>query len=287
MTSILRADVHVSSRLPLAITRMGESSAFSPISCTLIHGDREAVLVDTPISISQTESLIKWIENIMPNKELAYVYITHGHGDHWFGLPLLKKRWPNLKAVATKATVEHMKRQLTPEYLDNRWLKMFPGGQIFQPQEVAQPMETDTFMIEGHTFRAIEVGHTDTVDTTILHVPDIHLVVAGDVVYGDVHQFFGEANTTAKREEWLRAIETIESLNPHTVVAGHKREGSVDGIYNIATTKEYIRAFESATKTCKSMEELYEHMQQLYPNRINPHAILAGATAAFKDETST
>jgi Metallo-beta-lactamase superfamily len=84
-------------------------------------------------------------------------------------------------------------------------------------------METDTFAIEGHTFRAIEVGHTDTVDTTVLHVPDIHLVVAGDAVYGDVHQFFGEANTTAKREEWLKAIEKVESLNPHTVVAGHKR----------------------------------------------------------------
>jgi glyoxylase-like metal-dependent hydrolase (beta-lactamase superfamily II) len=115
MTSILRADVYVSSRLPLAVMRMGESSAFSPISCTLIHGDCEAVLVDTPISISQTEHLIKWVDGIMPNKELAYVYITHGHGDHWFGIPVLKKRWPNLNAIVTKATVEQMKRQLTPE----------------------------------------------------------------------------------------------------------------------------------------------------------------------------
>ncbi|KFZ04291.1 hypothetical protein V502_10261 [Pseudogymnoascus sp. VKM F-4520 (FW-2644)] len=119
MSSILRADVHVSNRLPLAITRMGESSAFSPISCTLIHGDREAVLVDTPISISQTESLIKWIETIMPNKELAYVYVTHGHGDHWFGIPLLKKRWPNLKAVAPPLPSRPPLHQQQP-YLETR-----------------------------------------------------------------------------------------------------------------------------------------------------------------------
>ena len=48
-------------------------------------------------------------------------------------------------------------------------------------------METDSFDLEGHTFRAVEAGHTDTLDTTVLHVPDLHLVVAGDVVYGGVH----------------------------------------------------------------------------------------------------
>jgi hypothetical protein len=37
--------------------------------------------------------------------------------------------------------------------------------------------------------RAIDVGFTDTEGTSILHVPDLHLVVAGDVVYGDVHQY--------------------------------------------------------------------------------------------------
>jgi glyoxylase-like metal-dependent hydrolase (beta-lactamase superfamily II) len=284
MTSILRADVHVSNRLPMAIKRRGESSAFSPISCTLIHGDREAVLVDTPISISQAETLIQWIENIMPNKELKYTYITHGHGDHWFGIPVLKKRWPNLKAIATKATVEQMKLQLAPERYEGLWLQLFPGGQIYEPQELAQPMEKDTFEIEGHILRAIQVGHTDTNDTTVLHVPDLDLVVAGDAVYGDVHQFFGEADTTAKRKEWLRAIETIKSLKPHTVIAGHKRDGSVDGIYNLEATKEYIHAFEKATKTCNSSEELYQKMKQLYPNRINPHAIMSGANSAFKDE---
>lgn len=84
MPSLLRADVYVSSRLPIAIKRLGESSAFSPISCTLIQGQTEAVLVDTPISISQTEDLVRWILDTAPGKDLKYVYITHGHGDHSF-----------------------------------------------------------------------------------------------------------------------------------------------------------------------------------------------------------
>ena len=35
--------------------------------------------------------------------------------------------------------------------------------------------------MEGHRLLAVEVGHTDTDDTTVLHVPSIGLVVAGDV----------------------------------------------------------------------------------------------------------
>ncbi|KAE8311690.1 beta-lactamase-like protein [Aspergillus transmontanensis] len=280
MSSLLKADVWVSSRLPIAIQRDGQTSAFSPISCTLIHGTHEAVLVDTPISTTQTSELIKWIEEIAPNKTLKYIYITHGHGDHWFGIPLLLKRWPSARAIATPATVAHSQGQLEPEKFINIWTRFFPG-QIYQPQRTAEPWPSDTFTMEDHEFRIIEVGHTDTYDSTALYVPDIHLVVAGDIVYGDVHQFFGEANTTSKRMEWLRALEIIESLKPHTVVAGHKRAGTVDGVFNIENTRQYILAFEEAVTTTSSPEELYRKMQESFPSRINPHAILAGAKAAF------
>ena len=37
-----------------------------------------AVLVDTPISIGQTQELIKWILDAAGGKDLKYIYITHG-----------------------------------------------------------------------------------------------------------------------------------------------------------------------------------------------------------------
>ncbi|KAL4762137.1 MBL fold metallo-hydrolase [Aspergillus foveolatus] len=287
MLSILQADVYVSSRLPLAIKRLGEPSSFSPISCTLIHGDSEAVLVDTPLSISQTEDLAGWIKATAPGKDLRYVYITHGHGDHWFGLTVLREHWPSLRAFATPGTIAHMHEQLKPEIFEGIWLTLFPGGQIPRRQKLELPEAMDpgspVFYLEGHEFRAIGVGHTDTYNTTVLHVPSIRLVVAGDAVYGDVHQYFGEATTVEKRKEWLRALDTIEALDPHTVIAGHKRAGTVDGLFNVGKTRQYILDFEDAVDKASNWEELVREMVRRHPYRINPHAILRGAMAAFPE----
>jgi glyoxylase-like metal-dependent hydrolase (beta-lactamase superfamily II) len=247
----------------------------------LIQGDFKAILVDTPISIAQTEDLVRWIKETAPGKDLEYIYITHGHGDHWFGIAVLRKFWPNVRAIATRGTVVHMKRELDPIIFEGFWLNNFPGDQIAQPVTLAEPMESSTFRLESHDFHVIEVGHTDTYNSTVLHVPSLHLVVAGDVVYGDVHQFFGEAKTTERRKEWLRALDTIEALEPHTVIAGHKRAGTVDGIFNIRSTREYILAFDDAVRTSTNWEELWLKMKTLYPGRINPNAIMHGAIAAF------
>jgi len=46
----------------------------------------------------------------------------------------------------------------------------------------------------------VEVGHTDTDDTTVLHVPAIGLVVAGDAAYNGVHQLLAESNPQKRRE---------------------------------------------------------------------------------------
>ena len=68
---------------------------------------------------------------------------------------------------------------------------------------------------------------TDTHGTTCLHVPSIGLVVAGDPAYNDVHVHLGES-TGDSRKEWIAALDTIESLKPRAVAAGHKRPGRPD-----------------------------------------------------------
>ena len=81
---------------------------------------------------------------------------------------------------------------VTPEALQKFWRPRFPG-QIPDNNPVADPLDNTSFELEGHQLVAVDVGHTDTDDTTVLHVPDIGLVVAGDAAYNGVHQYLAES----------------------------------------------------------------------------------------------
>jgi glyoxylase-like metal-dependent hydrolase (beta-lactamase superfamily II) len=238
---------------------------WSPTSATLISGEHDAVLVDALLTVDQANGLAAWIAD--HGKNLTAVYITHGHGDHWFGLGVLLERFPEARAFALPAVIEQMRQGSTPEALA-LWNSLFPG-EIPDDLVLAEPLSDHTIDLEGHDLVAVELGHTDTDVTTCLHVPDIGLVVAGDAVYNDVHQYLRESSPEGRRE-WIAALDTIASLHPRAVIAGHQRAGRHDGPEIIEETRRYIRDFDRAVESAESARDLYDQLLALYPERVNP-----------------
>jgi glyoxylase-like metal-dependent hydrolase (beta-lactamase superfamily II) len=237
---------------------------WSPTSATLISGERDAVLVEALLT-HQAGDLADWVA--AHGKNLTTVYITHGHGDHWFGLSVILERFPEARGFALPTVIEQMRQGSTPELLAT-WNSLFPG-EIPDDLVLAEPLSGHTIDLEGHDLAAVELGHTDTDGTTCLHVPDIGLVVAGDAVYNDVHQYLRESSPEGRRE-WIAALDTIESLHPRAVIAGHQRAGRHDGPEIIEETREYIRDFDRVVETAETARQLYDQMLDLYPERVNP-----------------
>ena len=244
-------------------------------SSTLIYGERDAVLVDTFLTIEQSQALLNWV--IASGKNLTTIYITHGHGDHFFGIGAVLNRFPEARAVATPDVVESMRRQASPEFVSSFWEARYPG-QIPEHLVIAEELKGNVIQLEGHDLLVVEVGHTDTEHTTCLHVPSADLVVAGDAVYNDVHLYLAESNAKTRRE-WIAALDTIESLKPRTVIAGHKKPEVKDSPRIIGETRQYIRDFDRLARMTTSARELYDEMLQLYPDRANPGSLWGAARA--------
>jgi glyoxylase-like metal-dependent hydrolase (beta-lactamase superfamily II) len=260
-------------------TPEGEARMYQPIAVTLITGETDAVLVDPPMTTKQTEAVAQWVEN--SGKHLTAIVSTHGHGDHWFGTAMLLKRFPQAKAYATAGTIEVMRFHGNPQFRAGSWDKSFPG-QIPDSPIVSTPAPDNVFQLEGNDVRFVEVGHSDTDKSSVIHVPSIGLVVAGDVVYNGCHQYLAESGNGGLKA-WMTALDIVASLKAIHVVASHKNKDFEDDPRAIQETRRYLEDVERVIATSHNAREFYDAMVRLYPDRKNRSALwFWGAKELFK-----
>jgi len=260
-------------------TPEGEARMFQPIAVTLITGETDAVLVDPPMTSAQTEAVGKWVE--ASGRRLRAIVSTHGHGDHWFGTAMLLKRFPDAKAYATAGTIEVMRFHGNPEFRAGTWDKGFPR-QIPDSPVLSTPAPDNVFKLEGNEVRFVEVGHSDTDKSSVIHVPSIGLVVGGDVVYNGYHQYLAESGNGGLKA-WMTALDTVASLNPTHVVASHKNKDLRDDPKVIQETRRYLEDVERVIASSHTAREFYDAMIRLYPDRKNRSALwFWGAKELFK-----
>lgn len=247
-------------------------------SSTLIYGERDAVLVDTFLTTEQSRTLSDWV--VASGKNLTRIYITHGHGDHFFSLASLLERFPRARAVAAPEIVQAMHEQLSPASVENFWRRLFPG-EIPERLLAAEPLEDNELELEGHKLVAVNAGRTDTAHSTCLYVPSIGLIVGGDAVYNGIHPYLAETDAQS-RLEWISTLDKLEALKPKAVVAGHKVPSNDDDPRIIAETRQYLRDFNRLNTATTTARGLYDAMLQIHPDRANPGSLWGAANIAKK-----
>jgi len=275
----LRWDVFLAPSIPAITSDLppGQTQRpWPPISSTLISGERDAVLVDTPITVEQARALANWV--VASAKNLTTIYATHGHGDHFFGTSTVLERFPVARFVARPDVIKVMRQQASPESLATFWNPRFPG-QIASHLAIAEELTGNVINLEGHDLVSVPLGFTDTAGTTCLHVPSIGLIVAGDAAYNGVHLHLSESPDQQRRQEWIAALDKMESLKSRAVIAGHKRVENSDSPQILGETRKYILDFERLAMQTATARELYDQMLKLYPDWGNPGALWTSAHA--------
>jgi glyoxylase-like metal-dependent hydrolase (beta-lactamase superfamily II) len=254
----------------------GEPKGGSPVASTLIYGSEHAVLTDPAFTTDQAQALGDWVAG--KGRKVTDIFVTHGHGDHWFAAGLLAERF-DARVVATAGSIAQMQASIALRPL--LWDKAYP--EAIPPSPVtAVTVPGNRLELEGHDLVMVEVGHSDTDETSVLHVPELALVVAGDVIYNGAHLYLGESVLVGGLAPWRDAIDKVAELEPRHIVAGHQnRLLDDDGARTITETRRYLDDADELLRTEPAAVALFNAMVERYPNHLGRTVLWAGASALY------
>lgn len=272
----LHTDVFIGPFLPF---EQGKGT-FAATTSTLVSGSSEAVLIDAQHIRSDVAALGDLIEGT--GRRLTTIYVTHGHADHWYGAGELLARFPEARVVATPPVLEYIDQAAEVEA--QQWSAMF-GDRVAKPTAVPEALNGLTLELEGHELRIVEVGQGDIAPSTVVHIPAIDAVVAGDVVYNQIHAMLGLSGPT-QWEHWIQSVDAVEKLAPQMIVAGHKKPESSDREVSrmLDETRSYIHDFAQAAQTLDSAHELIQLMKSKYPDFGNNWTLHFSAHSWFSGQ---
>lgn len=247
--------------LDVQVIQTSEGSLYADIA--LIKGERSAVLVDAPFTRADAHRIVAAV--LESGKSLETIIVTHDHPDHFFSMEVITDAFPSARVVAAPAVVDDIWKSIPLKL--KRWGPMLgPNG----PRHPTAPsaLEQPYVELEGHRIEIVGPMQGDHVHSTAVWVPDAKALIAGDLLFNEMHLWLGESTKEA-RLDWARSVDRLAQLGPKVVVAGHKKPGLPDDASALTYTKKYLDVFEKAASKSKNSAELSAAIRSAFPQTID------------------
>ena len=240
----------------------------------IIEGTHEVMLVDAQLTKANAEKVLQAIK--ATNKPLSIVYITHEHADHFLGLEVFEEAYPGVRILANSNVAARINK-VYQEKID-KWRGIL--GSDASSRVIAISKYDENFISFEHSnIEILKNVQGDTDANTMLWLPGQKTLIAGDVVFNDMHVYTAETDMAA-RKRWLESLKTIRDLKPTIVIPGHSKVGaSIDATSAVAFTEQYLVAFEEELTNAKTPDELVKAMKERFPTADLLLAIERGAQA--------
>jgi glyoxylase-like metal-dependent hydrolase (beta-lactamase superfamily II) len=243
----------------------------------IIEGVREVMLVDAQLTKTGAERVLQQIKET--KKPLSIIYITHEHADHFLGLEVFKEAYPNVRIIANSSVVDRINKVYQAKI--DKWKTILGPGAT--SHVVAIEQFDGTFITFGSSqIEILKDIQGDTDENTMLWIPGQRILIAGDVLFNNMHLYTAETNSKA-RKEWFNSLQKIRELNPSVVVPGHSKVGApLDANTAVDFTENYLLAFEEELKKAKDPDSFIISMKERFPSADFLLALDRGAKANVK-----
>ncbi len=243
----------------------------------IIEGTREVMLVDAQLTKTNAERVLQEIRET--KKPLSMIYITHEHADHFLGLEVFKEVYPGVRIIANSAVTDRINK-VYQEKVD-KWKKILGSGAT--SSVVAIEKFDGTFIeFENSKIELLKDVQGDTDENTMLWIPGQRVLIAGDVLFNNMHVYTAETDSGA-RGKWVNSLQKIRELKPSVVIPGHSKVGApLDASTAVDFTENYLLVFEEELKKAKDADSLINAMKEKFPSADLLLAIERGAKANVK-----
>lgn len=256
------------------------------VSCSMIMGNEELVLIATPATKLSAERLADEIE--ATKLKLTYVYLGHAHLDHSQGASVIKERFPDAKFVAEPKVSALQQLRMASD--DDRAVARF-GSNAAVPSVPFVPLDKDTLTIEGREIQLwhdqygdVGIGHANE-PHTVVYVPDLKALMPNDIAYFGGHMMMG-GSTAESRAIWKQQLRDYKKMGLQVVIPGHvprswTSEMTPEGVLDHSLS--YIEAYEDALENNETSDGVIEDMLQRYPDLEHTSALYLGTYINFKE----
>jgi glyoxylase-like metal-dependent hydrolase (beta-lactamase superfamily II) len=243
----------------------------------IIEGEHGVMLVDAQLTKTDAERVLEEIQKT--RKPLSIIYITHEHADHFLGLEVFREAYPGVRIIANSAVVDRINK-VYQEKID-KWKKILASGATSQVVAI-EKFDAKFIEFEGSKIEVLKNIRGDTDENTMLWIPGQRILIAGDVLFNNMHVYTAETDSEA-RGKWLNSLQKIRELKPSVVIPGHSKVGApLDASTAVDFTENYLLVFEEELKKAKDADSLINAMKEKFPSADLLLAIERGAKANVK-----
>lgn len=251
---------------------------FATVNSFIFSNGKSLVVMDVQRKSAEARKLADLVKS--KGLPLTHVFISHGHTDHFTGMDVFRRQFPQARIVVANEAIRRdvknyaiymnsggetgaepaLEPALIPKSPDH------PGG--FDYEKTLQVLPGNTLTLDGGGTLEITTDYqpTEAPHMATVYSKDLNALFLADFGYNKVHLWMGDDISRERIATWRAELVKIKSRyasrNPK-VYPGH---GAVTDLTLIDEMTRYIDDFLRVTAQAQSREEAMHKMRSLYPD---------------------